>query len=78
VPEAGAHLKASGRYLVEELRVRRALKDAIASANPERIADAGRAFSSVTAFASELQSATDILVATYAISSEDALRFKGH
>lgn len=77
VPEARAHLEAAGKYLVEELRARQALKDAVASADPARLAEATKVFASISLLALELQRAAELLLAKYAIGGEDAIKFMG-
>jgi hypothetical protein len=75
VPEVRAHLEAAVKYLVEERRARQALKDAAASADSGRIADATKIFVSLSPLAMELQSAAQLLLTKYVIGGDDAITF---
>ena len=72
-----AHLRAAGEYMMNQLSLRQGLKDAIASAEPRKIAEAIDSFKDLDPFALELHQAGQYLVRKYSIPEDDARIFAG-
>ena len=75
-PDARSHFEAAAIYLREERAVREALKEAILSAQSERITEVANSFNDLEPFASGLNQATEELVAKYNIPEEEARGFR--
>lgn len=74
---AKAHLRAAGEYMTNQLSLRQDLKDAIASTEPRKIAEAIDSFKDLEPFALELHQAAQDLVRKYSIPEDDARIFAG-
>jgi hypothetical protein len=74
---AKAHLRAAGEYMMKQLSLRQDLKEAIASAEPCKIAEAIDSFKDLEPFAFELHQAGQYLVRKYSILEDDARIFAG-